>query len=153
MDDRKKKQNQIIKITALLGLFLLVFGVSYALFSVVLEGTKKNKITTGNLSLELLNESGNTIEGDVIGLENAVPVLNEEGMQNTPYTFTIRNNGTLDTEFSIKLEDVDLETGEERLADKNVKTHLVITNENTTTKIKTTTIPIVLTTILVFKNL
>ena len=101
-ENKNIKKNKIIKVTALLGLFLLVFGISYALFSVVLEGTKKNRISTGNLSLELLNESGNTIEGDVIGLENAVPVLNEEGLQNTPYTSTIRNNGTLDTEFSIK---------------------------------------------------
>ncbi|MGN0973752.1 MAG: hypothetical protein ACI4OT_03325 [Bacilli bacterium] len=123
------KKNKIIKVTALLGLFLLVFGVSYALFSVVLEGTKKNTIKTGKLELKLLNEQGNTIEGETIGLENVIPVINEEGLTTTPYTFTIENSGSLEAEYKITLDDLDLESGEERLEDKYIKTHLVITDE------------------------
>ena len=48
-ENKNIKKNKVLKLTALLGLFLLVFGISYALFSVVLEGTKKNKISTGTL--------------------------------------------------------------------------------------------------------
>lgn len=55
---KKNKKKKIIRVAGLLGLFLLVFGVSYALFSVVLNGTKRNKITTGNLDLRLIEVSG-----------------------------------------------------------------------------------------------
>ena len=46
----KKKYNrqQILKILGIIGLFLLVFGLSYALFTVTLNGTKKAKISTGD---------------------------------------------------------------------------------------------------------
>ncbi|MGN0973745.1 MAG: leucine-rich repeat protein, partial [Bacilli bacterium] len=120
-NNKVTNKNKILKITALLGLFLLVFGISYALFSVTLSGKKINKITTGKLELELLNESGNTIEGETIGLENAVPITDEEGNETVPYTFTLKNSGTLDAEYSITLEDLELAADEERLDDKYVK--------------------------------
>lgn len=129
MKEKKNKKSKIIKGMALLGLFLLVFGVSYALFSITLNGTKRNRITTGNLSLVLLNESGNALTDDTVGLENAVPITNEEGMNTTPYIFTLKNNGTISAEYSIKLEDIPLAEGEERLLDNNIKTFLEITDE------------------------
>jgi len=58
---KNNKKKQIIKIAGLIGLFLLVFGLSFALFTVTLNGTKKNRITTGTLSLELLDKNGNPI--------------------------------------------------------------------------------------------
>ena len=59
---KNNKKKQIIKIAGLIGLFLLVFGLSFALFTVTLNGTKKNRITTGTLSLELLDKNGNPID-------------------------------------------------------------------------------------------
>ena len=93
-ENKNTRKNKIIKVTALLGLFLLVFGISYALFSVVLEGTKKNKISTGTLSLKLTdlegNDEKNMSEGTMaINLENAYPMSNEEGLEQTSYEFKI----------------------------------------------------------------
>ena len=112
MDNKENKntrKNKIIKITALLGLFLLVFGISYALFSVVLEGTKKNKISTGTLSLKLTdlegNDEKNMPEGTMaINLENAYPMTNEEGLEQTSYEFKIINDGTIDAYYKLKIE-------------------------------------------------
>ncbi|MGN0973824.1 MAG: hypothetical protein ACI4OT_03705 [Bacilli bacterium] len=103
------KRNKIIKVTALLGLFLLVFGVSYALFSVVLEGTKKNKITTGTLSLKITDIEGNEeTEGYGINLDNAVPISAEEALNTVePYEFIIENNGSIDAEYELYIETSD----------------------------------------------
>ena len=46
MDNKKDKRKKILKISGLIGLFLLVFGLSYALFTVTLNGTKKVKVKT-----------------------------------------------------------------------------------------------------------
>ena len=66
-ENKNIKKNKVLKLTALLGLFLLVFGVSYALFSVVLEGTKKNRITTANFGLILTDKNGvSVVLADVV---------------------------------------------------------------------------------------
>ncbi|MGN0973864.1 MAG: hypothetical protein ACI4OT_03910 [Bacilli bacterium] len=113
MENKEKKKveikNKIIKVTALLGLFLLVFGISYALFSVVLTGTKKNKITTGTLSLKLTDLEGND-EKDMpegimaINLENAYPMTNEEGLELESYEFKVVNDGSIDAYYKLKIE-------------------------------------------------
>ena len=55
----------------------------------ILQQTGENKIASSCLSIELVEES------ESIRMENAYPILDEEGMRTTPYTFTIRN--TCDT--------------------------------------------------------
>ena len=111
-ENKNIKKNKVLKLTALLGLFLLVFGVSYALFSVVLEGTKKNKITTGNLSLKLTDKEGNDeTEGYGINLENAVPISAEEALNTVePYEFIIENNGSIDADYELYIETSDVTT-------------------------------------------
>ena len=64
-------------------------GISYAYWRLTLQQTGENKIASSCLSIELVEES------ESIRMENAYPILDEEGMQTTPYTFTIRN--TCDT--------------------------------------------------------
>ena len=53
MENNKKKK--VIKVLGLVGLFLLVFGLSYALFRITLTGRKKTRITTATFNLELLD--------------------------------------------------------------------------------------------------
>ena len=48
----KNKDKKVIKVIGLFGLFLLVFGLSYSLFQVTLNGIKKVKISSGKLELK-----------------------------------------------------------------------------------------------------
>ncbi|MGN0973863.1 MAG: leucine-rich repeat protein [Bacilli bacterium] len=108
--ENKKKEikNKIIKVTALLGLFLLVFGISYALFRVVLSGTKKNRITTANFGLKLSSdlEGNEETEGYAIDLINAVPISDEEGLEQEGYTFVVTNTGIIPASYTLTLEDI-----------------------------------------------
>lgn len=130
MNNKKDKGKKMLRISGLIGLFLLVFGLSYALFSVTLNGTKKLKVSTGKLSLRLLDESGNYID-DLnpeastdfsIQLENAVPETYEDAIkrEDNVYIFQLKNEGTIDAEYNISLEDLELDEGDERLNDSYI---------------------------------
>jgi len=123
MNDNKQRRKNALKICGMIGLFLLVFGLSFALFRVTLNGTKKSRITTGNLSLQLLDENyrpiyeeaDETEEGEIqtgygINLENTVPMTYAEGMETEEFTFIVRNNGTIPAHYDLKLEDEETTT-------------------------------------------
>ncbi len=71
--------------------------MSYAFFTLTLNGTKQNSIRVGKLSLNLT-------EGTVIHLENALPTSIETALQETPYHFTVENNGTTEAEYTLTLK-------------------------------------------------
>ena len=124
--DKKDKRKKILKVSGLVGLFLLVFGLSYALFTVTLNGTKKVKVKTGKLELQLLDENNQDITnpnnaGYVINLENQVPVDDETGLGTGAFEFKLKNNGSIDARYTIYLDDVALEVGEDRLLDSAVR--------------------------------
>ena len=125
MDD-KTRRKKVLQAVGLIGLFILIFGLSYAIFTVTLNGTKKVKIKTGRLELQLLDENNNDITnpenaGYVINLDNAVPVSDEEGLQSQAFTFKLKNNGTIPTKYTIYLDDVALDQNEERLDDQYIR--------------------------------
>ena len=97
MDNKKVKKNKILRIAGLVGLFLLVFGISFALFTITLNGTKKNRIATGRLSLRITDRQGHDeTEGYAIDLVNAIPTSDEDGIkQNDKYEFNVENDGTI----------------------------------------------------------
>ena len=86
-NDKNKRKNKILKWSAFLGLFLIVLGVSYALFSVILEGREKVRVKSGNLNVSIKNEA------NPINLENALPESDEAGANETPYEFDLVNEG------------------------------------------------------------
>ena len=63
--------------------------------------------------------------GDGINISGGVPMLDEVGESQTPYTFTLTNNGTVESEYTIYLDDVSLESNETRLPDSVIKYNLV----------------------------
>ena len=126
MDNKKNKRKKILRISGLIGLFLLVFGLSYALFTVTLNGTKKVKVKTGKLELQLLDANNNDITdannaGYVINLDNQVPVDDETGLGTQAFEFKLKNNGSIDARYTIYLDDIALESGETRLPDSAVR--------------------------------
>ena len=129
MDNKITLRTKIIQVTALLGLFLLVFGISYALFNVVLNGTKKNKIKTGTLSLKITDLYGNEeTEGYGINLNNAYPMTNEEGMKLESYEFKVVNNGTIDAYYKLNIKELTVTD----LPAKTVRYNLIENGETVT---------------------
>jgi len=130
--NQNKKQEFIISISILFVLVLLI-GVSYAWFSLTLEGTKINVLKAGTLSLVLNDE--NTLG---INETEAVPMLDEIGEQTDPYHFTLENEGDLPSDYTIYLDDVELEESETRISDTFVKYQLVKDGTKKTALLSTT---------------
>ena len=112
--NNNNKKKQAIKIGGMIGLFLLVFGISFALFTVTLNGTKKNRITTGNLSLKLTEMDGTLIStagndyktstSYMINLENEVPMSDKDGIATDGYEFKLVNDGSIDARYQMYLK-------------------------------------------------
>ena len=101
----KNKKTTVIVLSILsIGLVVsALFTTTYALFSSDAYGTNLNTYSTGMLSIEASSKS------DTISLTNALPMTDEDGVETTPYVFTIKNTGTVNYRFNVKL----LSTGTE----------------------------------------
>ena len=127
--EKKDKRKKILKVSGLIGLFLVVFGLSYALFTVTLNGTKKVKLKTGKLELQLLDANNNPIyvtgqnseSSYAINLDNQVPVSDDVGLATQAFEFKLKNTGNLMANYTIYLDDVALEEGESRIADQYIR--------------------------------
>ena len=89
------------KISLALGILMVVcavVGMSYAYWVLTYSQTGMNKLTSSCFSLSLTNES------NAIKLENAYPILDEEGKKLTPYSFTITNTCDLFASYTVNLE-------------------------------------------------
>lgn len=87
-------------IISIIGALAIVIGVSYAWFTLTLHGTKNQVIKSGYLELKLDESASNGIT-----LDNAMPITDAEGKNTTSYKFTLKNTGTMDTQYQLKLTD------------------------------------------------
>ncbi len=71
---------------------------AYAFLNQALIGTKRQVIQTGDLSLELKEDTA-------IVLENALPMYDEVGMIQEPFTFKLLNTGSTNVSYVVKLVD------------------------------------------------
>lgn len=118
MDKDQKRQLYKLGLPIILGTILLL-GVSYAWFTLTLSGTKNNTIYTGNLALILSDEMS-----DGLLMEDAIPVPDAVGERSTAYTFTVENVGNLNSNYTVYLDNLSLESGESLLQDKFIKYQL-----------------------------
>ncbi len=109
------KSSKTTIILILLVLVLLI-GTSFALWQLTFTQTGTNVITTGCLKLTLTEET------DAINLIDATPISDEEGKQLSPFTFTLENICTTETNYIVNLET--LSSGEKVLADNYVRVNL-----------------------------
>ena len=114
----KVKKKQII-VTALLIAVCLVtlIGSSYALFTKTLSSTKKISVQAGTLKVDFA-------EGNRINLLNVAPMSDSDGMNTTPYTFTITNSGSVAAYYTIRNE----EDSSNTLNNKYIKYRLISDN-------------------------
>ena len=111
----EKKHSNRKYIIVLILLIVLLIGGSYAWLKLTLNGTKSNIIKAGKLELTL-NETS-----DGITIENAVPMTDQSGNNTNGYTFELKNNGSLASDYIIYLDDDVIPDGSTRMDDKFVK--------------------------------
>ena len=128
-----KNKNKLLIISIISIALILVLGITYAWLTTVLNGTQVNRIKAGTLDLVLDDNASNGID-----LQYAVPQSDEQGLTNTPYTFKVINNGTINAEYKLYLEDEEIE--ETRLSDINIKYSLVRNNVESEPKLLSTSI-------------
>ena len=107
-------ENKKVLIPLIAVITILVVGVTYAWLTQVLNGTQVNRIKAGVLELTLDDNASNGID-----LEYAVPQSDEQGLNNTAYTFTVRNTGSINAEYKLYLEDEEIEG--EKIDDSKIK--------------------------------
>lgn len=95
----------------------LFVASSYALWKVTIYQETENIIETGCFSISFNDDSTS------INLNNTYPMSNENGLKTTPYTFTLTNTCTIDANYTIYLNT--LEVSGTKLADSLIKYALV----------------------------
>ncbi len=127
--EKNKNNNRkelVITIISILILIVAVFGISYSIWTQTLTGTKENSINTGYVSFSY-NES----ETNVISIQNAVPISDENGKMLTG------SDNTFDFTLSAKFAGINsigyeiYATPVEKTLDTNyVKVYLTDQNDN-----------------------
>jgi hypothetical protein len=98
---KRLKETNILGVTLICVLILLAFvivftGVAYAYWQRNYEQTETNELSSGCFSFNLT-------DSESIKLDNAYPISESEAMNNTPYTFTITNNCSIDMYYNVTL--------------------------------------------------
>jgi len=111
-----QKKIQFIKISIfIISIFVIFLSVTYAFINFTLKGEKKQDVIVGNLQLDLIEDENN------ITLTNALPMYDQVGMLQSPFTFRLVNKTEISTNYILKL--VDITTGE-KLQTSDVKYYL-----------------------------
>ena len=92
-----KSKKIIILIILILISILALIGSSYALLTKTFT-SKKLSVEVGTLKVDFT-------EGNAINLDNTKPMSDSDGLNTTPYTFTITNSGTIDSYYTISNEE------------------------------------------------
>ena len=115
-----KKKESIILSVILLCLILIAIGMSYAFLKTSFFGAKTSVLKVGSLSLVLDETSGNAIT-----VEDGTPMYDSEGVkQDNYFTFALKNNGVIDSAYTIYLEDQPLDNGDIRVGQSYVHYNL-----------------------------
>ena len=94
---RFRKEYIIIAIAVLISIATLA-GTTYAVFTKTVTGDEKLTIQTGTLEITFG-------EGNEINLSNTAPMSDERGQKTTPYTFSVKNTGTITAYYTVYIEE------------------------------------------------
>ena len=106
MKEKLKNKKVVYTLIGIISLLLVAAAVTYAYWVITKAQTNANTISSGCLDISLSNGS------DAISLANQFPITDEDGMELTPYTFTVTNNCNTSVDYQIALEAI----GEESTA-------------------------------------
>ena len=125
-----KKKNIIVLCSIFLVVVILAISTSYALFHFNVTKNSNFKIALGTLELTIKD----TATEDKFILTSVVPTKDDVALKQEGYKFTLTNTGTIDSYYSIYLDDILLNDVGDRLDDKYIKINL---ENNSTNKNKT----------------
>ena len=108
------KNNKKIIIIGIVIIVLLLIGVAFAYLTTTLHGEKEYLVRVGSLGLRLE-------EGNELTLEKQIPLEDSEGMSLDGFNFSLINHGKIDTDFTIYLDDIELDEGETRMPDSAIR--------------------------------
>lgn len=97
------RKQMLLIVVAVFVVTLTLLGSSYAVFSDVKESANANIIKAGTLNI-IFDEtaSGNS---QIINLNGTYPKSDTDGQASSPYTFTIKNTGSIVSSYTIKIQD------------------------------------------------
>lgn len=136
----KKKKGILLPVISILVLVATIAGVSVAIWNWTYTGTNANKISTGNISMSLLEST------DVINITNAVPMSDQAGMalsgdQKFDFAVTTSTSGAPgNITYSISITKLSVSTGYTALPDSNIKVYLTTFNDTTETAVMSPTL-------------
>jgi len=108
------KNNKKIIIIAIAIILLLLIGIAFAYFTTTIYGNKEYAIRVGSLGLILE-------EDNELTLSSQIPIEDSEGMALEGFNFRLINQGKIDTDYTIYLDDIPLEEGETRMPDSAIR--------------------------------
>ena len=113
MKEALKNNKKLIIISSII-IILLLIGISFAYLVTTIHGTKEYVIRAGSLGLRLE-------EGNELTLEKQIPLEDSEGQSLTGFNFSLVNEGNIDTDYTIYLDDIALSEGETRMPDSAIR--------------------------------
>ena len=130
---KQTKSALFSSVVALLLCFTMLLGTTFAWFTDN-ASSSVNKIQAGTLDIQLLDASGNSLEGQTLSWQKATgheseEVLWEPGCTYNLQTITIKNNGNLALKYKIEI------TGIQGDAELNEAIDWTITNSNTVSEL------------------
>ena len=108
------KNNKKVIIIGLVIIVLLLIGIAFAYLTTTLHGEKEYLVRAGSLGLRLE-------EGDELTLEKQIPLEDSEGMILDGFNFSLINEGNIETDYTIYLDDIELDEGETRMPDSAIR--------------------------------
>lgn len=114
-----------LAVIAILMVITLTVGSSYALWTVTKSQSTANVINSGCFRIEFLEKSSS------INLTNTYPIKDEKGMATTPYKFTVKNTCTIDADYMIYLNTVNLDSNINKISDDLIKYSIIKEGDST----------------------
>ena len=108
------KNNKKIIIIGIVIIVLLLLGIAFAYLTTTLHGDKEYLVRAGSLGLRLG-------ESNELTLEKQIPLEDSEGMKLDGFNFSLVNEGNIETDYTIYLDDIPLDEGETRMPDSAIR--------------------------------
>ena len=121
------KDNKKIILISISIIVLLLIGIAFAYLVTTLYGEEEYIVRAGSLGLKLE-------ESNELTLEKVIPIEDSEGMALEGFNFSLVNNGNIETDYTIYLDDIPLDAGETRMPDSAIRYSLTRNDEVLSTK-------------------
>ena len=116
------KNNKKVIIISVAIILILLIGIAYAYLRTTLQGQEEYVIRAGTLDLVLG-------EDNELTLERGIPIEDSEGISLNGFSFSLTNNGNIETDYTIYLDDIPLDEGESRIPDSSIRYSLTRNDE------------------------